>query len=243
MKNSNGFTLVELIIALAVTAILMAAVYAAVSAVQRSASGLERKVAAQQDVKPALDLMAMEISMASFNPTYAADASLWVLPPGVTGACVNTGTSTYRGIQEATANSLTVEMDIHGTGTTPDGIIGTVGSGGADEVLRYVYDTANQYITRSTNCGTAQPFLGDVPGNTRAVRVINSTLGLSVFRYYNSVGTEITSTLPAGIPNIRRILISLAVETEDIDPGTGRRRQLIYSTSVIPRNHAIIVTQ
>jgi hypothetical protein len=29
------------------------------------------------------------------------------------------------------------------------------------------------------------------------------------------------------------------VETENVDPNTNLRRKLIYSTSVIPRNHAI----
>ncbi|MDD5167439.1 MAG: prepilin-type N-terminal cleavage/methylation domain-containing protein [Syntrophales bacterium] len=241
MNRSKGFTLVELIIAMAVTAIMMVGLYAAVNAVQRSTSGVERKVAAQLDIKPALDLMAMEIGMASYNPTYAVNSSLWVLPPGVTGACVNNGTATYKGIQEATTTSITVEMDIHGTGTAPDGIVGTVGSGGKDEIIRYSYNAASQYITRETNCGGGQPFLGDTTGNTRAVQVINSTYNpvLPVFRYFNSAGTDITASLPGQIPNIRRILITLAVQTEDIDPGTGQRRQLIYSTSVIPRNHAI----
>jgi hypothetical protein len=75
------------------------------------------------------------------------------------------------------------------------------------------------------------------------VRVINNTLNIPMFRYFNGMGVEILAAgLPAGIPNIRRIEITLAVETEDPDPnvpGTTQRRRLIYSTSVIPRNHAI----
>jgi hypothetical protein len=84
-----------------------------------------------------------------------------------------------------------------------------------------------------------------LPGNPRAVRVINNTAGtgntaIPVFRYYDGTGTEIAATaLPAGIPDIRRIDITLAVETEGVDPNTNLRRRLIYSTSVIPRNHGI----
>ena len=241
MKTNRGFTLVELMITIAVTMLLLVAVYAAINSVQRSSAGIERKVAAQQDVKPALDLMAIEIGMASYNPTYTS--SIWVNPPGGASTCgATSATQTYKGIQEATANAISVEMDIRGTtdGSASDGALGN-----PNETIRYNYVTgaANQYITRSTNCTAADlniPFLGDVAANTRAVRVINDTMGLSLFRYYDGAGTEIAATsLPASIPFIRRIEITLAVETEEIDPATKARRRLIYSTSVIPRNHAI----
>jgi hypothetical protein len=45
-------------------------------------------------------------------------------------------------------------------------------------------------------------------------------------------------TNPALIPDIRRIDITLVVDTEFVDPNTNQRRRMIYSTSVIPRNHA-----
>jgi prepilin-type N-terminal cleavage/methylation domain-containing protein len=234
MKNIKGFTLVELMIAMGVTMVLMAAVYMAVNAAQRHSSAIERKVAAQQDVKPALDLMAMEIGMASYNPRSVLDANLWVNP---TGSCLAASLNppNYRGIQEATSNSIVVEMDIGGSAGDGDGMLGD-----PNEVIRYNYDTVNQYITRETNCGGGQPFLGDIPTKTRAVRVINNTLNIPLFRYYDGTGAEILSTgLPAGIPNIRRIDITLAVETENVDPNSNQRRRLIYSTSVIPRNHAI----
>jgi type II secretory pathway pseudopilin PulG len=238
MKKINGFTLVELLVAMGVTMVLMGAVYMAVNAAQRHSSGIERKVAAQQDVKPALDLMAMEIGMASYNPK--AEPRLWVTP--TTGSsCLNTSSNQrYRGIQEATANSIVVEMDIGPDGES-DGMLGD-----DNEVIRYNYDTVNQYITRATDCAVVQqPFLGALPGNTRAIRVINNTAGtgntaIPVFRYYDGTGTEIAATaLPAGIPDIRRIDITLAVETEGVDPNTNQPRRLIYSTSVIPRNHGI----
>jgi prepilin-type N-terminal cleavage/methylation domain-containing protein len=235
MKEMKGFTLVELMIAIGVTVVLMAAVYMAVNSAQRHSSGIERKVTAQQDVKPALNLMAMEIGMVSYNPTLAAN--LWVNPTGSCLAAASLQDQSYRGIQEATTNSIVVEMDISGSSSGDgDGMLGD-----PNEVIRYNYDTVNEYITRSTNCGGNQPFLGDVPANTRAVRVINNTLGLPVFRYYDGTETEIfpTSANQTPIPNIRRINITLAVETENVDPNTGQRRRLIYSTSVIPRNHAI----
>ncbi len=232
MRQAKGFTLVELMIAVAVAMGLLTAVYMAINSTQRHSTSIERKVTAQQDVKPALDLMAMEIGMVSYNPTVASN--LWVNP---TGTCLGTAANqSYRGMQEATTTSIVAEMDI-GPGSDGDGMLGD-----PNEVIRYNYDAANQYITRATNCATAQPFLGDTAasGRPRTVLVINNTLGIPVFRYFDGTGAEIASTgLPAGIPNIRRIEIVLAVETEDVDVNTGERRRLIYSTSVIPRNHGI----
>lgn len=245
MKKIKGFTLVELMIAMGVTVVLMAAVYMAVNAAQRHSSAIERKVTAQQDVKPALNLMAMEIGMASYNPN--ATRGNWLLASDCSTVSPNQAPNQpdYRGIQEATANALTVEMDVNNNCTLDDMPTCMQGNSNPNEVIRYNYDTANLYITRATNCGSGQPFLGALPGNTRAVRVINNTAGtgntaIPVFRYYDGTGTEIVSAgLPAGISNIRRIDITLVVETENIDPNTKQRRRLIYSTSVIPRNHAI----
>jgi prepilin-type N-terminal cleavage/methylation domain-containing protein len=229
MKRDAGYTLVEMVISIAVGLVIIAAIYAAVNMGQRSTAGVERKVAAHQDARACLELMSLEIQMASFNS--AAATGIWVAPADCTTL---SGNQNYRGIQAATATSITVETDVN-----ENSAIG--GAGNPNEVITYIYDTANQYITRSTNCGGNQPFLGDTAasGRPRTVRVINTT-AIPVFRYFNSQGTEILpAALPAGIPNISRIDITLWVETEHPDPSSGQRRRMVYATSVIPRNHVI----
>lgn len=230
-KNAQGFTLIEILFALFIGLLLLGTIYVAMISGQRSSAALEDRVVAQQDARAALELMALEIGMASYNPNFVT--GIWRNP----GDCVNASVSqTYKGIQTATVNSITVEMDIGESGGVGDN---------PNEIIAYVYDTANERITRETGCGAgAQSFLGAVPGTLgRSVRVINNTLNIPMFRYFDGLGTEILAAgLPAGIPNIRRIEITLAVETEDVDPnvpGTNQRRRMIYSTSVIPRNHAI----
>ena len=240
MRNAKGFTLVEMMVAIAVAIGLLASVYLAINSTQRHSSSIERKVTAQQDVKPALDIVALEIGMASYNPTFVSN--FWITPTGTFCGSVTTS-QTYRGIQEATANSIAIEMDItNAAGTATDGN-GSID--GPNELIRYDYDTANQRITRATGCGGGgQPFLGDTVAGQKTVRVVNSALGIPIFRYYDGAGAEIvqgttSNDLPARIPDIRRIEIVLAVETENNDVNTGQPRRLIYSTSVIPRNHAI----
>jgi len=229
MKKHDGYTLVEMVISIAVGIVIILAIYAVVNVGQRSTANVERKVAAHEDARAALGMMVMEIQMASFNPTYASN--VWVAP----GNCTpGSGIQNYRGIQDATAISMTVESDIN-----ENGVIG--GTGNPNEVITYAYDSANQYITRSTNCGGNMSFLGDRPtsGHPRTLRVIN-TDAVPVFQYFDAQGTQIAAAgLPAGIPNIARIDITLWAETEDIDPNSRQRRRMIYSTSVIPRNHVI----
>jgi prepilin-type N-terminal cleavage/methylation domain-containing protein len=240
-KNSRGFTLVEILFALFVGLLLMAAVSVTMISGQRSSAAIERKVAAQQDVRGALRVMASEIGMASFNPNFAF--GIW----RNAGACSSPAvTQANKGLQEVTPNSITVEMDI-----------GESSSIGDDnhEIIRYEFipGPAGQFIQRAVNCGGAEAFLGAAPaaGVSRTVRVINDMSGITngnsppevaVFRYYDikDPPTELfPHQNPSDIPNIRRIDITLAVETDEIDPNTQQRRQMIYSTSVIARNHAL----
>lgn len=233
MKEAKGFTLLELMIAMAMGLVILTGIYIAVNSTQTHSAAIERKVVAQQDVKQAVDIMALEIGMASYNPT--ATSGIWVIPSG--DCRTPAANQIYRGIQEATANSIAIEMDIATDGDLYDD----------NEVIRYNYVLADQYISRAASaangaCGTARPFFGDTvaSGLPRTGKIINNQLGIPVFRYFDSSGAQIAAaSFPARIPDIRRIEIVLAVETESMDAVTKEPRKIIYSTSVIPRNHAI----
>ena len=77
MKNKNGYTLVEALIAVLMGSLVLMAIYSAINTVQTSSSKIESKVAAQQDSRGAMELMAMEIQMASYNPT--SQSGIWVV--------------------------------------------------------------------------------------------------------------------------------------------------------------------
>ncbi|MCX5834713.1 MAG: prepilin-type N-terminal cleavage/methylation domain-containing protein [Deltaproteobacteria bacterium] len=228
MRNEKGFTLVELLATIGAGIIMLAAIYTAVTFGYRSSVAVERKVTAVEDARAALELMAAEIRMASYNPMFAIN--MWRNPVVCDAQSPN---QVYRGIQTATANGIVVQMDISENTTIGDN---------PNEIIQYTYDVANERITRSTNCGPAEPFLGATAasGNPRTVLVRNAAAGIPVFRYFNGTGTEIipAASFPARIPDIRRIDITLVVDTEFTDPNTNQRRRMIYSTSVIPRNHA-----
>ena len=228
---SSGFTLVEMLMAVAVGLVLLGAIWSAVVAGQRSSAGIERKVTTGQDARTALEIMAAEIRMASFNPLFAM--GMWIDP----ASCSPAANQSWRGIQEATSAAVTIEMDLE-----PDGQCGNSGN----EIIRYAYDEPSGRITRETiRCASgirtssgAQPFLGPILSNpaVRTPRVINGNVPL--FRYYDGRGAEIVN-LPAEIPRIRRVEIALLVESADADPRTGEPRRMAFSTSVMPRNHGV----
>ncbi len=249
-RKDQGFTLIEILFAVFIGLLLLTAVYVTMISGQKSSGAIERKVAAQQDVRGAVQLMAMEIGMASFNPTF--QTGIWRNP--TTCALAAAPEQIRKGIQEATPTTLAVEMDSFPT--PPDNHPnGTIGPPDSNEIIRYEWliGAAGQRITRETNCGGAQAFLGDdpnaIPPRPRTVRVINEQLGIinpngqpAVFRYWNGKnppGELYPDVTPADIPNIRRIDITLGVETDEIAPDTGQRRRMIYSTTVLVRNHVL----
>jgi type II secretory pathway pseudopilin PulG len=250
-EKEIGFTLIEVMFAILVGMLLLGAAYVAMNAGQQTSAGVERKVAAQQDVRAALQIMGLDLSMASYNPHYAPN--IWHDLPGLGSVvqCTASINQSFKGIREATPTAITVEMDIGESNLVGDD---------PGEIIRYNYNPDGQnrgFITRETaNCNNiraasaAFPFLGDsiASGRPRSVRVINNDLNLPIFRYFNGVGQEGTP-LPINcstgnepscveISNIRRIDITLAVETDEVDPATKVRKRMTYSTSVLVRNQA-----
>jgi prepilin-type N-terminal cleavage/methylation domain-containing protein len=223
LSREKGFTLVEIILALLIGLLLLATVYFAVTTAQRSTTGVQIKVVAQQDVRAILPSNCNNLAPGPSSP-----------PPN----------QDCRGIQLATANSLSIEMDLDGNSQ----IFQTGSPADQNEIITYAYDITNQRITRQVNCGEVTSFLGDWAGSAKSVRVVNDSNGnkmydqgvdIPVFRYFDVTGAEILETnLPRDIPLIRRIDINLSVDTEEVDPNTRARRRMTYTTSVVPRNHA-----
>jgi type IV pilus assembly protein PilW len=96
--NKDGFTLTELLIAMAVAGIVMAGVFSAYSSQQRSYIAQEQVTAVQQNLRVAMYFMEREIRMAGCDPKGSAGA----------------------GIRTASHNSIRITMDI--TGGETDGL-------------------------------------------------------------------------------------------------------------------------
>lgn len=219
----NGFTLVELMIALAIGMVVMLAIYSASELAQRSSGAVGRKVTTQQDARAVLDLMVMEIRMASFNPTRAtASRNMWTH-----SGCSVSAFQARKGIHNPSASTIDVQMDLNANGV----IIGD-----ANENIYYSYDGSR--ILRAVNCSGNNMILG---GAGSGSNVVNNAAGIPLFRYYDRQDNLIPSAAmsDAQIRSIRRIAITLVVDNEIPDPGTTQPRRMIYSTDFVVRNHVL----
>lgn len=76
INKTGGFTLVELLVSIAVTSILIAVVGLAYTTQSKSYNSLQDAASLQQEMRSALELMAKEIRMAGYDPTGKADARI-----------------------------------------------------------------------------------------------------------------------------------------------------------------------
>jgi prepilin-type N-terminal cleavage/methylation domain-containing protein len=229
--NKKGFTLVEVMIAVVVGATIMAAVYGLMTMAQRTSSSTDRRVITQQDTRSVLDLMAMEIRMASYNKQY--NPTLWLNIPTCWGIAVPTtipvsGISP-KGIMQATATQLAFAMDLDSDNQFTSN----------NEYIRYSYDGATA-LSRATMtggaCGAAQNILG---GTAPFTNIRNAAEGVPMFRYFSATGELGVGGTAVDINSIRRILITIASETASNVGNTGQPKRMVHSTTVIVRNHVL----
>jgi len=219
--RSEGFTLIEILIAMFVGAIIMSAIYGMMIVAQKNSGNLDRKVVTQQDTRAVLDMMAMEIRMASYNPMYTS--ATWSTIPSCAAMGISTPTASYKGIQVAEADRMVIAMDLNGNGS-----IGNVT--GDNEYIMYYYDSGSGTLYRNVSCGGNEALLG---GSAPFTNVINGST-VSLFQYFDKDGNATTS-----IPDIRRILITILSETSEKDVNTQQTKKMVYSTSILVRNHAL----
>jgi len=76
MTNKGGYTIVELLVAIAISGIFMGAIYSAYTSQQRATLGQEQVSAMQRNLRSAMYFMEKEIRMAGCDPTGKAGARI-----------------------------------------------------------------------------------------------------------------------------------------------------------------------
>ncbi len=211
-KHSSGFTMIELLIAMAVGLVLLAAVYSVFLVQNKELRNQEQITEMQQNARMAMEMISRDLMMAGFGG-YNATA---VLP-----RCVGTTTATNApcvGITAANANSISFTMDV----------TDNAGTGGPDGDR----DDANENITYDVYTSGGVPALGRKSSTTASkMPVVENVTNLS-FTYLPATGTTATNNLA----DIRRIQISITTRTANVDPGTGNYRYFTLTSMVTPRN-------
>jgi type IV pilus assembly protein PilW len=103
MTNKGGYTIVELLVAIAISGIFMGAIYSAYTSQQRATLGQEQVSAMQRNLRSAMYYMEKEIRMAGCDPTGKAGA-------GITTAGVNTISFTEDGDGDGAVTNMTYSL-------------------------------------------------------------------------------------------------------------------------------------
>jgi type IV pilus assembly protein PilW len=85
IKNSKGFTLVELMLTIAISIVIVGALSVAYTTQQRTYIAQEQVAEMQQNLRAAIYLLATEIRMAGFDPTNTAGAGFTIAGVGQIG--------------------------------------------------------------------------------------------------------------------------------------------------------------
>ena len=226
----QGFTLVELLVVLAIVSIVMAGIYSVFVRSNRVYISQEEVVTAQQEARSALDILGREIRMAGFiaanNKIGGLEhitASAWAgnADSAIEIAVVDAGTKT---------TTLAFKSNLDGTDSDLDGDDDT-------EAVRYVYyhsdhDDASRQNTLTREVLTWDGGWNDLSGGEQ---LFLENIQDFTLTYQMADGT--TSASPTDLDNIRGVVISITAQTSiAVEPYEGgkniRTRQLISNIQI-----------
>lgn len=201
VASNKGFTLVELLIALLVGSVIMAAVMTSFQSQHKVYLAQDEVVEMQQNVRGAMDMITREIRMAGFDPT------------GIANASIVTATSSWIGFtQDINENGATADANeaiTYGFSTSNDA--------DADGIA----DTGSAPLGRNT--GTATGIGGggfqSVADNIEAVE----------FVYLMANGTRTLN--PANTADIRGVQVSLLARTRVADQSHIDNKQYLPASA------------
>lgn len=186
-KNSRGFTLVELMVVIAISIFVLGAIYAAYSAQQRAYIMQEQVAAMQQNIRAAMYTIVGDIRIAGFDPTSVAGA----------------------GFTTAQAGQISFTQDANGDEDTADANeMFDFGFSLADDVGR---DGIPDIDADGDGIPDARP-LGRQVGGAGGYQAIAENIQAIEFRYLDSAGNA-TATLE----DIRSVQISILARAGEPD--------------------------
>jgi type IV pilus assembly protein PilW len=203
-RKERGFTMVELLVAMAITAVVMAAVYTLYKTQQDSYIAQDQVVEMQQNVRASLYQMARDMRMAGFNPQRAPNVGGFVTQLPDDGG----GTTTTN----STNIAFTIDQDSNGV----------IDIDADDEQIAYRLDNATSALQKFRVSDDSWQAVAD---NISAVDFVYLDLNgadITTSVIANPTTIYATTNLPF-INSIRSIEMSIVARTGRIDtsfPGT-----------------------
>ena len=205
--SSSGFTLVELLIVLAIFGLLMGMIFSSLTEGQNDSAIARDESEMNQNLQDVFGLITTEMRYIGFPPASYYDQS-YLQSPGSPKNLV------AHGLVEASSNVLKFQGDINGDKTV-------------DYVHYYVSGSAAPYSLHRF-AGSLNPD-GSLPGG--AAQKLSEQLEGLQFRYFDRSGNE-----TAKLPDISTIELRVTMRTRQVDPLTRIYRTLSESTRIHPQN-------
>lgn len=227
----SGFTLVELLVSMAIVGIVLSAIYSLFISQSRTASVQGQVVSVQQNLRAAIYFMEREVRMAGYNPTGvdSGGAGEDIDCDGTDdpsqdddSATLMTDESEAFGIKNAQTSTLTFTQDLNGNGDTCDGdesityalnglMLEKNGTPIAENIEAIYFEYLDAAGTVVTSIGSIRQVVITVVGRTARPDADYSDTN----SYQSQLGTTVF-TVPTGAENYRRRLLSVQVECRNI---------------------------
>lgn len=198
VRSQSAFTMVEMLVALLLTAIVMGAIYSVYRVQTRSVKAQENRLEAQEYARAVLDMMVREIRNVGYFPVVACAA------PVNTSGIVTASNQTFRFIYDAdgtgscTENDEDIEYRFDATGC----------SGGLGNIKRKTVQPANDLPM--TDCNVSGMQFLYYPQQTSA-----AIPPPFCFSAGNPSGCSLD--LAANLANVQRVSVSLTVQSKNPD--------------------------
>jgi type IV pilus assembly protein PilW len=197
-RKEHGFTLVELLVAMAVAAVVMGAVYSLYKSQQESYIAQDQVVEMQQNVRAALYQMARDMRMAGFNPQRAPNVGGFVTQLPDDGG----GTTTT----DSTNIAFTIDQDADGT----------IDINADDEQIAYRLDNATSALQKFRVSDGSWQTVADNISALDFVYLDPSGTDITASVIANPATIYATTNLPY-IDSIRSIEMSIVARTGRVD--------------------------
>ena len=226
----RGFTLVELLVVLAIVSIVMGGIYSVFVHSNRVYISQEEVVAAQQEARSALDMLGREIRMAGFIAANNKAGGLDPIKDNAYAGGADDAIEIAAVDDVAKTTTLAFKSNLDGADTDLDGNDDT-------EAVRYIYYHSDYADASRRNTLTREVMLwngvwSDISGGEQ---VFLENIQDFTLTYQMADGT--TSENPANLEDIRGVVISLTAQTSiAVEPYEGgkdiRKRQLISNIQI-----------